>query len=213
MPVPRRRFPSSRAARLGIAAFGAAWLITAPGIAAPSAGTGPPPAPTPSPTESLPAARLPVDPPHLQPPPRAEAAPTARPTPVVPTYTNADLDRLRPLRHQVGGGAVAAASPERPSPAEEDDSRERAERERYWRREADRHRERVLRLQERLEALRERLERERSRPPRQGQAAARERTAEALGARIERVSAQLRELEWRFEERARREGALPGWLR
>jgi len=148
-------------------------------------------------------------------------------------YTNDDLDRLSPLRGETG---VLSTAPARLSPAAPDggsgaqprsggsprgpsagihfrreppDARP-ARGEEYWRREAERLRDRLEPLRERARELALRLE-ERRRTP--GVRPFTDARVEALRRRVDGVEARIRELESSFEDRARRAGALPGWLR
>lgn len=131
-----------------------------------------------------------------------------------PTYTNEDLERLAPYRGQTGvlstpaspGGGKAAAEPKGRGEA-------------YWRREAERLRTRLRPLRRRAEELRLRLEEtraaewaKRSRSGR-GAGGASGASGEALRRRLESVESEIRDREDELHERARREGALPGWLR
>jgi len=125
-------------------------------------------------------------------------------------YTNEDLDRVSPLRGQTGvlsEPAVADASAA--VPVEAGKTRTEA----YWRKEAARVRARLRALAERAEPLRHELAEARSNSsgrPRRGinppPTAARE-------ARLRALERQMAELQAELEDRARREGALPGWLR
>ena len=110
----------------------------------------------------------------------------------VPLYTNDDLRRVAPYRDETGVSSTPAEAPAvAPAPA-----KSRARGEDYWRGEADRLRDRLRPLRERAAELRFSLPR----------IVAGERRLRALDERI-------REAESRLEDRARREGALPGWLR
>jgi hypothetical protein len=120
-------------------------------------------------------------------------------------YTNDDLDRLSPLRGETG---VLSTAPARPAPAAPEARPFRGEE--YWRREAERLRDRLQLLRERARELALRLE-ERRRTP--GVRPYTDARVEALRQRLDGVEARIRELESSFEERARRAGALPGWLR
>jgi hypothetical protein len=126
-----------------------------------------------------------------------------------PTYTNEDLDRMAPRRGETG---VLS------KPASREDSRMAPERkargEAYWRREVERLRTRLRPLRERAAQLRERLQELRTdpgqEPPRRG---SRKASAEALARRLDSLEAEIRDREDELHERARRERALPGWLR
>ena len=126
-----------------------------------------------------------------------------------PLYTNDDLDRVSPHRGEVGAFTTTvpvrkdggrAEAPDRPAKRGED----------YWRKEAQRTRNRVRSLRDRLDKVRGQIEeRERLpevRPVTDPQLQALRKSAAAFEQRI-------REEEERLEDRARREGALPGWLR
>jgi len=124
----------------------------------------------------------------------------------VPLYTNDDLRRVAPYRDETGVSSTPAAAPAvAPAPAKSG-----ARGEDYWRREADRLRDRLRPLRERAADLRFTLEERRRkpgvRPYSDPRIVAGERRLRALDERI-------REAESRLEDRARREGALPGWLR
>jgi hypothetical protein len=131
----------------------------------------------------------------------------------VPTYTNDDLDRISPHRDETGvNSRVVVPAP--PASARADENG-RARSEAQWRRQAETLHVRLQRARERIDDLRARIaEREaqslsrsrRARPPNEAQVEAWRRQLAALEARV-------RDEEARFEDRARREGALPGWLR
>jgi hypothetical protein len=144
----------------------------------------------------------------------------------VPTYTNEDLDRVSPLRGQTGALSQPGSTPQqagretagsaRPrGPARNDES--------YWRQEAARVRRRVQGLRRRAVDLRAQLEEARRKAwedqtdvkaSRRGGAAGRRGASTALlEQRIQALEQEIREHESELEERARRAGALPGWLR
>jgi chromosome segregation ATPase len=134
----------------------------------------------------------------------------------VPLYTNEDLERVSPLRDQTGVSSSVTV-PREPAASRRaaDDGRARSEA--YWRREADRLQERLRPERDRIEDLRTRI------AERESQSLARSRSRRApagTGTPLEdwrrqlaALEARVREAEARFEERARRAGALPGWLR
>jgi hypothetical protein len=127
--------------------------------------------------------------------------------PVVPLYTNEDLERVRPFRDRTGVASVPAAATE---PAREPAAGKRGPGESYWRREAERLADRLRPLRSRVADLRRRIDEQWDKP--------RVRTPpdpklEAWERELAEAQATIRELESRLEERARREGALPGWLR
>jgi len=129
--------------------------------------------------------------------------------PHVRTYTNEDLERMRPQRGETGAtsepvaGAINEARRDRDRPA--------ARGEEFWRLEAERRQRKLEPLRRRLQDLEQRLAERRSRPP--GRRDGVDPVPDALLAQIRALRAGIREEESRFEDRARREGALPGWLR
>lgn len=134
--------------------------------------------------------------------------------PPAPAYTNDDLDRVSPRRGDTG--VLSTAPPALPAPASSEPPGERHG-EQYWRREAERLRDRLESLRERAAELRIHLEELERRPPSRSRGAQASRTGdaqkEAARARLEVLERRIREVEDAFLDRARREGALPGWLR
>lgn len=136
-----------------------------------------------------------------------------------PLYTNADLEKVAPFRDQTGVASVPAVPPgeERPparravrhSRAESTDS---AAQETYWRREAARHRKRQAALVAKLDAIRRQIAQEQRRRPHPLRTRD-DSLVERLEERFAGVERLRREEDDEFEERARRAGALPGWLR
>jgi hypothetical protein len=136
----------------------------------------------------------------------------------VPVYTNEDLDRISPHRDETGVNSRVTVSVPRPlSGRAADDGRAGAEA--YWRRQAESLHVRLQRVRERIDDLRARIaEREAG-----TEAATRSRSRraratsdpplEGMRRQLAALEARVRDDETRFEERARREGALPGWLR
>ena len=122
-----------------------------------------------------------------------------------PLYTNDDLDRVHPLRAQTGATSVPVVTLASPPPPAG-----RAHGEAYWRREAERLQDRLAPLAERADRLRERLAERRQRP---GVRPYTDPQLIAWQAQLDRIQTRMRALEERVSERARREGALPGWLR
>jgi hypothetical protein len=146
---------------------------------------------------------------------QAQEPKASAPRPPARLYTNADLDRVHPHAAEIGGRSIPAHTPDSAPPAEARETRARAKGEAYWRAEAARVRERLRGFDERAARLRARI-------------AERSKEVELFGKRRaasgasqnESLRAQLAALERRaratlddLEERARREGALPGWLR
>jgi len=138
------------------------------------------------------------------------------PRPAVRVYTNADLERVRPFRDETGVGSVPAVPPEAAAshPARE---LPRGRGEDYWRKEAGRTRLKLQALAEQREALRARIAEQESdtrRFLRRGPAAASPAASLiALQSRLAALERRLRETEDDLLDRARRDGALPGWLR
>ena len=150
----------------------------------------------------------------------AGAAPSEEKKPV-PVYTNEDLDRISPHRDETGVNSRVTVAVPRPAPARaSDDGRVRSEA--YWRKQADSLHVRQQRARERIDDLRARIaEKEAkaadeslgSRARRGRSHAASDASLEAMRRQLAAMEARVRDEETRFEERARREGALPGWLR
>jgi chromosome segregation ATPase len=131
----------------------------------------------------------------------------------VPTYTNDDLERVSARRGETGvTSEVAARAPDVGRGAGEADaeSAHRARSEAYWRRQADRHRDRLSAARERIEDLRARIAERESRPRRRGVA---DTQVEGWRRQLAVLEERVRDEEGRFADRARRAGALPGWLR
>lgn len=139
-----------------------------------------------------------------------------------PLYTNEDLARVRALRDATGAGSVPAPA-EGPASASASATGERtrsdpaaksgdamAAREAFWRRQADRHRERVSALRRSQDEVERKLA-ERRRVP--GVRLASDPAIERHRERLAVLARRIREEESRFLDRARRAGALPGWLR
>jgi hypothetical protein len=145
----------------------------------------------------------------------AAAGPEDR-KPVVPVYTNDDLDRVAPHKDETGVASSVTAPPLPLSTARAAEG-VRTRSEAYWRGEAERVHERLRVARDRIELLRARIEeRESRRPGRPRSRASSEGTATQLETwrrELAMLEARVHDAEARFEDRARREGALPGWLR
>jgi len=145
-----------------------------------------------------------------------EASPPPPPRPAVRVYTNEDLDRVHELRDQTGVRSVPAEAPAAPAPLEEPLARPTGRGESYWRREAARARERVLSLEAQAGELRARIA---ERAEEAGRALTRRRRSSSGGsdatirAKLAGIERRIRQEEEDLSERARRDGALPGWLR
>ena len=124
-------------------------------------------------------------------------------------YTNDDLERIRQTRGGAPDPTAGApdAPPARPSDGKrgDDDSREAR-----WRREAERLRERLQPLRDQADDLRQQID-ARWRMP--GVKPVTDAPLLALRRKLAALETRIRDAEDRLEERARRAGALPGWLR
>ncbi len=137
--------------------------------------------------------------------------------PTVRVYTNEDLDRVRPFRDELGASSVPAVSPvERSASSRAPREGSPRQGEEFWRREAEKVRERLGVLRDQAEALRARIvEREAAqrRATRTIRQFASERRDTTLETRLAAIERRMRDIEEDFADRARRAGALPGWLR
>lgn len=148
----------------------------------------------------------------------ADAAPPAPPPrPAVRVYTNEDLDRVHPLRGETGVHSAPAEAPAEASPDDPPATRGRGEA--YWRREAARVREKVLSLDASAAELRARLAEQRDEAARLagrrrgGSASTGASSLAGMRARLRSLERRIRSAEDDLFDRARRDGALPGWLR
>jgi hypothetical protein len=154
----------------------------------------------------------------------ASADEAARPTDrlAVRVYTNDDLERIHPYAGQTGGSSLPAF------PAEDDPglapgAAPAGKGEAYWRGEAAAVRERIRILEERAAGLRARIA-ERERAPKQEEvfvgrrrspsgAASGSGSIASLQVSLAAVERRMQRAQDDLEDRARRDGALPGWLR
>jgi hypothetical protein len=133
-------------------------------------------------------------------------------------YTNDDLDQVRPFRDQTGVESKPdsttdtrhAGTPRQGRRAGAPAGAADRNVEEQWRRSAERLREKLLPLREKVDDLRVQIE-ERRREP--GVRPYTDAKVVALQRRIEVLERRIREAESRFEDRARRQGAMPGWIR
>ncbi len=156
--------------------------------------------------------------------PAEQTHPAARPVPAR-VYTNDDLERVRPFRDELGARSVPAvpqgdgrghrraAGDGAPAP-----EKVVARGEAYWRREAEKLRERLRTLSDQRDALRDRLAERRDDERRvlrrgRGSVSSQTESDRTLEARIATIERRMRDLEEDLADRARRAGALPGWLR
>jgi len=152
---------------------------------------------------------------------QAEAAPTPAP-PVqippkaVPLYTNDDLDRVHPYRNETGVASEPASV--RPAPRSRSRDASASRQEEYWREQAARVREKVARLRAEARELRAQLAaneaRRREGPLDRGRSSRSDASSDLrITARVAGIEDRMRRLEEELQDRARRQGALPGWLR
>jgi hypothetical protein len=156
----------------------------------------------------------------------ADDAPASPKHPPARVYTNEDLDRVRPFRDETGVRSVPAVAPDSLAPGARAGMLGRAGSElvdahgrgqEYWRREADRVRDRVRAMETRADELRLRIA-ERAEEAGHVLASGRRASSEAgsaatLRARLLALERRMRQMEIDLSERARRARALPGWLR
>jgi hypothetical protein len=145
----------------------------------------------------------------------------------VRTYTNDDLNRVSPYRGETGATSPVTVAPSQSSPARPAATRHD---EAYWRREAQHLQEQLRALRHKAATLRLQIEDARQRAMGGSRSSGRSRGAgrspgrgrspggsptspESLQARLRLVESEIRDRESGLEDRARREGALPGWLR
>lgn len=135
-------------------------------------------------------------------------------TKTVPLYTNDDLDRVHSRRDETGVSSVPAFAPAAPGARARPAVKPRGHGEEYWRKEAARVREKVASLRSQAAELRARLaEREAERRHTLGRPRAGSTSEAGLKARLSGIESRIRSLEDELRDRARRLGALPGWLR
>jgi hypothetical protein len=142
-------------------------------------------------------------------------APKERPPARV--YTNEDLDRVRPFRDETGVRSVPAVAPgERPEAAPE---KPRGRGESYWRREAERVRQRIRTMESQASDLRASIAEQAAEAAhlvggrRKSSASLAGNGSARLQSKVAALERRMREMEEDLADRARRDGALPGWLR
>lgn len=127
-------------------------------------------------------------------------------------YTNDDLEKVAPYRGQTGVTSKPAAPL---APSSEEPPRLKAAQtdirdERYWRQQKDRMAEQVRELRDQAALLAERVAHRRRQ---QGVLPYSDPEIVAMEQKRLSLEDRAREAEDQLEERARRAGALPGWLR
>jgi hypothetical protein len=136
-----------------------------------------------------------------------------------PLYTDEDLARVSPFRDQTGVASIPAVTPSQDEADShlraEHESRARADSESYWRREAQRHRSRQAALVRRIRSVARQLDGARRRKSAQDPRSSSRRgdPIRSLEDRLATLEEERRDEDSAFEDRARRAGALPGWLR
>jgi hypothetical protein len=132
-------------------------------------------------------------------------------------YTNEDLDRVRPFRDQTGVRSIPAVGPDDHPAAAPADERPRRRGEDYWRREAARVRDRVRAIAAQAADVRaeiaERAEEGLLTRRRRSGSSSSPRSETTLRAKLATLEGRMRQIEDDLADRARRDGALPGWLR
>jgi len=123
-------------------------------------------------------------------------------------YTDEDLARVSDRRGETGVESKPAAAP--PGDGSAASAMARGRGESYWRAEAARVRERVEPWRDAAADLRLEITARQAEP---GVRPYTDPKVRALQRRLVVLEARIRDAEDRLEERARRAGALPGWLR
>jgi hypothetical protein len=135
----------------------------------------------------------------------------------VRVYTNTDLEAVRPYRGETGVDSTPAV-PEKERAGTAGQGRRAgatagaADRtaEEQWRRSAERLREKLQGPRDKADDLRRQIEERRRQP---GVLPYSDPQIVAAQRRLELIERRIREAESSFEDRARRNGALPGWIR
>jgi hypothetical protein len=140
----------------------------------------------------------------------------------VPLYTEDDLQRVHPRRGDTGVLSVPAVVPGPTRPASLTSSRrshvdtDETAQENYWRRESLRHQQKIARLRKTAAGIRRQID-ERKRELEQERGSRKRGSGGAsvasLAGRLADVETEIQAADTEFEERGRRAGALPGWLR
>ena len=136
----------------------------------------------------------------------------------VKVYTNEDLERVRPLRGQTGVESktdMETTQTERAGTSRQDlggnaGARKGISAEEKWRAAAQRLQEKLQNPRDRADELRDQIEQRRRQP---GVRPYSDPKIVSLQHRLEILERRIREAESAFEDRARRQGALPGWIR
>ena len=149
----------------------------------------------------------------------ADEDPPPATRPPVRVYTNEDLDRVHPFRDETGVRSVPAVPPDERSAAPRDE-KPRGRGEEHWRREAARVRERIRVLEAQASELRASIAEQQdeaahvlSRRRRSSASLLGDGATSRLRARLASLERRILDMQEDLAERARRDGALPGWLR
>lgn len=124
------------------------------------------------------------------------------------SFGDDDLERYRRRRAPDSVPATPPAAPPPPVAAPRDLTREKV----HWRKEAQQHEREVAKVEANLRRLEWRLNEKRSRR-RSREWLTEDPTIGLLEDSIRTLTEERQRLEERFRERARKEGALPGWIR
>ena len=138
----------------------------------------------------------------------AAVAQSAERRPPARVYTDEDLARVSSRRGETGVDSQPASPPPAGKPDKEQAASERGES--YWRAEAARVRQRVEPWRDDAADLRVEISTRQAEP---GVRPYTDPKVRSMQRRLAALEARIREAEDRLEERARRAGALPGWLR
>jgi predicted RNase H-like nuclease (RuvC/YqgF family) len=134
-------------------------------------------------------------------------------------YTNEDLERVRPYRDQTGVASTPAVTTtgETTGGKTRQDRRagatagtERRSAEEEWRRSAEKLQAKLQPLRDKADDLRQQIEELRRKP---GVRPYTDPKIVADQRRLNILEQRIRDSEAAFEDRARRQGALPGWIR
>ena len=137
----------------------------------------------------------------------------------VRVYTNEDLERIHPYRDQTGvtstpavttTGETTGGKTRQGRRAGATVGTERRSAEEQWRRAAEKLREKLQPARDRAEDLREKIEERRRQP---GVRPYSDPKVVAYQRKLEVLEKRIRDAESNFEDRARRLGVLPGWIR
>ncbi len=139
---------------------------------------------------------------------RERARRTAHAGKPVRSFGEDDLERYRRDRGTDSVPLPPPAAPRPPPAAPRDLTRERV----HWRKETEQHEREVAKLEANLKRLEWRLNEKRSKR-RSREWLTEDPSIGLLEDSVRALSEERRQLEERFRERARKDGAMPGWIR